>query len=311
MEREENLTKATTDSDSVLLPRKEAVEYYEYKRKKKREEICEAISRSECTLKEVSKVKSVCEKAHKLRQSAVRVTPVELVQIENSFKNGWVVADCVIGGTGETLPKVKAYEARLALRKKAKELTVMLSPSLLASRSYGGIRKELKKLRKIAKNALLKAYAPKGTEREVLSGMCRVCSEVGVDYFCVPYFVGCERLILELSGGCRLEVSEVSDTETYKKLSIAGVGRIVTDNAEYIYTEWLKELDKIRLPEEKPFVERKSEEEKEKTQEKRVWLKSLPLLLPSETESAPKEKAEIPSVDIKREQPREENLKAL
>lgn len=278
IEQQGNETKGVEEAvDGVVLPRKEAVEYYEYKRKKKREEICEAIARSESVLRQTERVKQVCEKAQRLRQSAVRVTPVELAQVGNCFKERGVTPDCVIGGTGETLPKVKAYEARQALRMKARELTIVLSPSMLANRSYGAIRKELKKLRRIAKNVLLKAQAQKGCERETVSGICRICSEVGVDYFCIPYFVGCEKLTLELSGGCRLEVSEVSDLETYKKLAAVGVGRIVTDNAEGIYTEWLKELEKIRLPEERTS----SALPKQEKEEKSPLIKTLPLLLPA------------------------------
>ena len=40
---EKTIEKQETVADGVVLPRKEAVEYYEYKRNKKREEICEAI----------------------------------------------------------------------------------------------------------------------------------------------------------------------------------------------------------------------------------------------------------------------------
>lgn len=270
------MQKQETVADGVLLPRKEAVEYYEYKRNKKREEICEAISRSESVLRKTEDIKRAYESARKLRQTALRVTPVALLQVGKIFKDGPVLFDCVIGGDGETLPKVKAYETKQALRLKAKEITLALSPSSALSRSYGGIRKELKKLRRITQKAVLKVQAQKGWDKEILSSLCRICSEVGVDYFCVPYFDGCERLLSDLSGGCRLEISEISDTETYKKLVGAGVGRIVSDNAEHIYTEWLKELEKIRLPEVETGAEKL-----EKT-EKSLFLKTLPLLLPAE-----------------------------
>ena len=76
-----------------------------------------------------------------------------------------------------------------------------------------------------------------------LSRVARVACEVGASFFSVPYFAGCERLRLELTGGCKLEVSGVENIDDFKRLSQIGVGRIVTDKAWEMYTELLKEAD--------------------------------------------------------------------
>ncbi|MBP3433676.1 MAG: hypothetical protein J6K50_00245, partial [Clostridia bacterium] len=50
-----------------------------------------------------------------------------------------------------------------------------------------------------------------------------------------------------LTSSSKLEVSGVEKTEDFKRLIEAGVGRIVTDRAWEIYTEWSKEADEETL----------------------------------------------------------------
>lgn len=235
----------------VVISSREAQEYCEYKRQKKRAEISAAILRSEAVLSEKDDPKRVLEKAVRYRQAAVRVTPVTLAQSVGDFVAKSIKTDCVIGGTGETLSKVKAYEAKCALRLRADELTLVLAPSLLASCRYGAIRKELKKLRRVAKRAVAKAQLDMGYPQATMARVARICSEVGLDYVCVPYHEGCERLKLDLFGDCKLQVSEVQTLEQYKRLSYAGIGRIVTRNVQEIHADWMREVEEIVFPEKK------------------------------------------------------------
>lgn len=250
----ENATGATEPhkGNGVMISAREAEEYCEYKKQKKRAEITSAIFRSETPFEGKEEAKTVCETASKHRQAAVRLNPVTLAKDGEFFRERGVKTDCVVGGTGETLPKVKAYEAKCALRMQANEITVALSPSQVENCNYGAIRKELKKLRFVARRATLKARLDRRYSPERMSKLARLCTEVGVDYFSVPRYEGCERLRAELVGGCKLEVSGVETLAEYKKLTDAGVERIVTERIREIYLEWMREVEKITFPERKP-----------------------------------------------------------
>ncbi len=260
------------NNDGVVLSAKEAAEYCEYKKQSKRAEIKSAILKSEGVLIDNGEVKKICERAVKHRQAAVRMTPSALEYVRPWVTASGVKVDCLIGGDGETLTKVKTYEAKCALRLKAKELTVTISPSMIAGCRYGSIRKELKRLRRVAGKAVLKARLSKRCSPERLAQVSKICSDVGVDYLSLPLYDGCERAKSGLSKKCRLEVFGVETLADYKKMASAGVERIVTDRVEEIQTEWLKEVEKIAFPNISNVTraaailgEVKKEESKEKT----------------------------------------------
>ena len=257
-------------SGRVSITANEAVEYREYKRQKKRAEILGAIARSEGELSDFSEVKKVRENAMRLRQAAVRMSVERLQQIGEVFTRGNMRVDCVVGGDGKTLAKVKAYEARAALRLKAREITLVLSPYSVANCRFEEIRKELKKLRRVTAKAILKVEIDRGYSPSVLAQVARMCCEAGAEYFCVPYFAGCERLVLDLKGGCTLQVSGVEDLGLYKKLCAAGVWRIVTPKAWEMYGEWMKEVDKINFPELVAKLEKDAEKGKKEVDTKCV-----------------------------------------
>ena len=268
---------ALQNKDGVLISAKEAVEYCEYKKQKKRADIRSAICRSEGVLCDNGEAKKICERAVKHRQVAVRMSPSALEYVRPWVKTSGVRVDCFIGGNGETLSKVKAYEMKCALKLGAKELTVVLSPSMLADGRYGGIRKELKRLRRVAGRAILKACVQKSCPPERLAKISKICSELGVDYLSLPLYDGCERAKSGLSGKCRLEIFGVETLTEYQRLISAGVDRIVTKNVEEISSQWLKEVDKIvfsnlvdRVQEEMPIAEKKEAKERENQEEKSV-----------------------------------------
>ena len=265
---------ALQNKDGVVISAKEAAEYCEYKKQRKRVDIRNAICRSEGVLYDHGEAKKNCDCAVKNRQAAVRMSSSTLEYVRPWVKASGVRVDCIIGGDGETLSKVKAYEIKCALKLNAKELTVVLSPSMLADGRYGGIRKELKRLRRAAGRAVLKACLKKPCPPERLIKISKICSEVGVDYLSLPLYDGCERAKSGLSGKCRLEVFGVETLAEYQRLINGGVDRIVTQNVEEILSQWLKEVEKIVFPtpankEQKglPLEENKDTGEQEKQEE--------------------------------------------
>ena len=232
----------------VSITTREAMEYRDFKRQQKRAEILSAIARSEGILEGNDDAGRVAEHAAKLRQAAVRITPSRLAVVGEFFHRRGVATDCIIGGNGETVTKVKRYEAKLALKMQAKELTLVLSPYQVAHCHYAELRKEIKKISRAAKKVKLKVWIDKTYPQTNISRISRLCGEMGVSYFCVPYFEGCEKLRVDLLGGCKLQVSGVQTLEQYCRLVAAGVGRIVTDRGWEIYNDWMREVEKINFP---------------------------------------------------------------
>ncbi len=232
----------------VTISQKEAEEYRAYKRQKKISEITSAMRQSESVLTGNDSASKLCEQVARLRQTSVRMRPSDLLQRGDIFKRSGVKIDCLIGGNGETFPRVKAYEAKQAIRAGAKELTVILTPSLIASSRYTELKKELRRVRRAAGKIPLKARVEKSYPQATLSRLARLCSEMGIQYLSMPYFLGCERAQADLLSGCRLEVTGVDNLADFKKMAGAGMGRIVTGRGWEIYAEWLKEVEQIFLP---------------------------------------------------------------
>ena len=245
----------------VYLSQTDAEEYRAYKKRKKLIEISYAFTRSEGTLMGSEDTQKTCERATRLKQAAVKLPLSKLSQAAFYLSGSGVKLDCVIGGTGETLAKVKAYETKIALRRHAKEITLVLTPSLADNCRYGEIRREVKRVRRISKKAALKVYVGRKLSPTVLGRLARIASEAGAKYFSIPYFLGCERLKMDLTGGCMLEVCNVETLADFRKLADADVGRIVTEKGWELYSEWLKETSETFA--EKP-MERASAESLQK-----------------------------------------------
>ncbi|MBO5363221.1 MAG: hypothetical protein J6A46_02720, partial [Clostridia bacterium] len=202
-------------------------------------------------------VEKVLQQASRFHQAAVRMTPLQLYKIKGKLFNRSVKVDCVIGGSGETTAKVKAYEAKKARKMGAKELTLVLAPSLILSCAYSEIRKEVKKIKRAAKKCAVKVWVDNKYAFSTIAALARVCSDAGIDYFCVPQFSGCERLRFDLFRNCSLEISDVENLADFKKMTGAGVRRIVTSHVSDIYLEWMKEVNDG----EKPPLEEKEKPE--------------------------------------------------
>ncbi len=274
----------------VFLTQKDAEEFRAYKRRRKMAEVALAISRSEGTLFGGEDVQRVCERAMRLKQAAIK-TPLSKLTVAKSYLGGsFVRLDCVLCGNGETVAKVKAYEARVAVKRGAKEVTVPVTPSLFDCCRYAEIRKELKRIKRAVGKAHLKVRVERVNSPTSLSRLARIASEVGARYFSVPYFVGCERLRLDLTGGCQLETTGVERLETYRALVDRGVERIVTDKAWEMYNDWMREAQETPL-----IMAEEKKEEQIKEQEKEQEKETLPSCAAKILSLAEKEKNDLPT----------------
>ena len=231
------------EKEGVYLSHKDAEEYKAYKKRKRLNEIALYIASSEASAMKDEDMQKVCETATRLKQASVKIPPTKLSQAQYYLMGGKVKVDCVVGGNGETLAKVKAYEARLAVRKKAKEITMIITPSFLDYCRYGEVRKEIKKVRRAIGKTPLKVRVETNVSLESLSRVARIARECGAKFFSIPYFLGCHILKVDLGSVCGLEVSGVEKITDFNKLKSFGVDRIVTGNAMQFYNEWMKEVE--------------------------------------------------------------------
>jgi deoxyribose-phosphate aldolase len=254
LENEQIFTKAEgREKEGVLISKSEAEEYRTYKQQQAISSIVSAMQKSQGSLLSEEEVQRVCERAVRYRQTEVE-TPLSRMSAEAFYLSKKSVRlNCVVGGTGETSVKVKAYETRLAVKAGAKEITLVLTPSLVNACRYGELRREIKRVRRACKRAQLKVRVEKSYPPTILSRIARLCSELGVQYFSVPNFQGCERLRMDVNRGCGLEVFGVETLEDYRRLLGAGVGRIVTNRVAEFYSSWL------RIENEKMFSSMKTE----------------------------------------------------
>lgn len=247
METKNITTERTKDEKNaslgVVLSLKDAEEYRLYIRRKKQTEITSAISASAGTMMQGEDVQRVCERAARLKQIAVKLPLSKINQAVYYLAGSKVKIDCAVGVGAETLAKVKAFEARQAVKRKAGEITLYLTPSLIDGCRYGEIRKEIRKVKRAVGKAALKVRVEHTQVSTPLCRVARIACEEGAKYFSVPYFTGCERFRMDLTGGCGLEVTGVESMEDFRRLKDAGVGRIVTDHAWEIYSQWQKEAE--------------------------------------------------------------------
>ena len=264
---------------NVMLSQKEAEEYCAYKRQKKISEIMAALRRTGSELTANDSAVRLGEQALRLRQAAVKMTPRELLSRGDAIRRNGVRIDCIVGGDGETFASVKAYEAKRVIKEGAKEITLRLTSSLIVSGRYTELRKEIKAVKRVTKRTLLKVRVEKIYPQATLERLTHICCEVGVSYFSLPYFNGCERLQTLCKGGCLLEITGIDTLAIFKEMAGAGIGRMIITRPWELYSEWLKEVETITLEKEQtaPLLLKEENIEERKTP-------TRPLLLPATKE---------------------------
>lgn len=237
----------TIKTEGVTITTQEAEEYCAFKKQKKMAEIMSAMRKTTAVSKGLMDVTGLCERALRLKMASVKTLPTVFLGYRDAFIRNHVRADCIVGGTGETFSKAKAYEAKCAVRLGASEISLVLTPSWIANCRYAEIKKEIKRVKRVARKSVVKACVLTEYPRETLLRLARVASEAGAQYFSIPYFSACETLKSELQDGCQLEVTGVKTLSDFKKLTSANVGRIVSSNVWELYAEWMREVEKITL----------------------------------------------------------------
>lgn len=235
----------TQTEQGVVLTPTETEEYCIFKKQKRISEVQASLSKSEtdATVELFSDLKKSTDVAKKLCSSALRTTPNLLTKARSLLVGSSVYLDCIVGGNGETATKVKAYEAKYAVKNGAKEISLRLSSVAFKNGRIADIKKEIKKVRKKARRAPLKVIADKDMDEAELVKLAKLCEASGAKYVVVPFYTGAERLRSEIGSKCMLEITDVETASDYKELVLSGVERIATKKGLEIYDELMKEAE--------------------------------------------------------------------
>lgn len=235
----------------IVLSTAEAEEYRSFKRQKRISEVWAALARSECEGAKrgiaLAELKKSCDEAVSVHAAAVRVFPNFILPAKSFLGTSGVKVDCVVGGVGETLAKVKAYEAKRAVKNGANELTLILSPSFFQSGRTGELKREIKKVCRAARHALVKVVVEGERTVGELVKLAAMAFDCGAKFLSVAYFTGAENLKKELGDRCMLEVTGVEKAEDYKALALSGVERIGTTRGAEIYAALMREAENCDL----------------------------------------------------------------
>ena len=166
-----------------VLSAEEAAQYREFLRRKREEELSFMLRRLIADLTSVSDGACLCagvEDAVRLGVSGVLVTPDKLPPVRKLLKEGGKGAQhgtqntadaprlfALVGGTGETLPAVKKYEVKKAVRLGADALVFVPSVMLFRGGTVQAVRREWRPvLRAAGKRGVFVALTDPSLKRE-------------------------------------------------------------------------------------------------------------------------------------------------
>ena len=255
----ENTTKQETELDTkklanetaeenagLFLSPKEALEYCQFKREKFRAEAARAVKETTLDFRTATggeEEKLLLSTALRLGVKTVMATGNRLPILLPHLK-GETVLDALIGGDGSAHIKTKLFEIKTSIKSGAKEVTVAPDPVLLKEENFSELKKRIKHIKRKAKTVPVKL----GLHAEYvgLEKLCKLAADckIGIS---VPYFKGVEKLKTEILKKAFLQVTDVWDTATFKRLRQAGVDRIGAVDLPSIYDELLKEAEDCAL----------------------------------------------------------------
>lgn len=184
-----------------------------------------------------AQVEKVCNEAKEYNFASVCVNPYYVEYVAEQLKGSDVKITSVIGfPLGSTLPEVKAFEVKEAIKKGADELDMVINIGALKDKNYDLVKEDIKSVVDASGDKLVKviieACLLTDEEKEIA---CKLSKEVGADFVktstgfstggatiedisLMRKTVG-EELGVKASGGVR-------DVDTANKMIEAGATRI-------------------------------------------------------------------------------------
>lgn len=229
--------------ETMVLSPRERLEYEEFKRNRREAEIALTLGKLtvDASRRETDKyaLKRACETAKKLHAYGVLVSPVHVVAARRLLAGCATQVVCVVGGTGESLSAIKKTEAKKAAKQGAHELRLVLCYSELRAGNVQYLKREIKKVRKAARNCALTVSLEDHSfgEEELMKGVRAAC-DAGANGVCVrgeiPLVL---RAVKTSAGKVRVDVSGVENAEQLRNLMKAGALRATTYFAEQLCSD--------------------------------------------------------------------------
>lgn len=227
----------------TYLSAAEAAEYGEFKRTRREAEIAVSLHKIvvDASRRETDRgaLKSACDCVKRQFSYGALVSPVSAAQAKRHLEGSEAYVVARVGGTGETLPSVKKYEAKKAIAQGARELRLLLCYSALKAGNAGYLRREIKKVKRAARKlpVVVSLEDHSLTEDEVAFGV-RAAGEGGADGVCVRGEVNLVlRALRVCAGKLRVDVSGVENAEQMRALLKAGASLLTTDRPDEIAEE--------------------------------------------------------------------------
>lgn len=231
--------------NGVTITKAEAEEFALFKREKQLKKIKADIRK--CAL-EISgsyeNAKRLLLKAKTLGVSSVKLRPAYLLLAKECLKSSPVLIDCIVGGTGDTVEKVKVYETKIAYKNGARELSLAVNDELLLQDNFALLKREVKGVKRAFRGGTIKFYTSL-MDKTALFRLGKLAAATGVWFISVPYADGLATLQDELHGACFVEFRGVEDTLLYKDLIDRGASRIASKSIEKIYEEMVAKLPSL------------------------------------------------------------------
>lgn len=226
-----------------VLSEAEEADFREFQRTKRETEIALVLRRLIVDLTaetDRAALKAGIGSAFRLHTAGVLLTPVQLSWARKAIKGRGDLSArphliVLIGGTGDTLPSVKKYEAKKAVRQGAEELILLPSAFSLRGGTVQNIKRELRSVRRAAGRVpLTAAFSDRRfTPEEVLLGV-KAAAAAGL---CGVLVRGEPEEAASARSALPVGVTGAENAEQLKLLFQAGAVRAVTACPERIAEE--------------------------------------------------------------------------
>lgn len=232
----ENLPDGSPGAPVRVLSAAEEAEYREFLRIKRESEIALMLRRLVVDVSGISdraSLRAACGAASRLFAAGVLASPVQVSSVRRQLPREIFVA-ALVGGSGESLPSVKRYEAKRAVRQGADAVVLMPSMFSLLSGEGQGVKREWRLVRRAVKRArMLVALDDRRLEREAFAPAVRAAKACGADGVLVRGEPEWVRAAAEEGEGLLVEAG-VENAEQLRLLLSAGAVRVLTSAADAI-----------------------------------------------------------------------------
>lgn len=232
----ENLPDGSPGAPVRVLSAAEEAEYREFLRIKRESEIALMLRRLVVDVSGISdraSLRAACGAASRLFAAGVLASPVQVSSVRRQLPREIFVA-ALVGGSGESLPFVKRYEAKRAVRQGADAVVLLPSMFSLLSGEGQGVKREWRLVRRAVKRArMLVALDDRRLEREAFAPAVRAAKACGADGVLVRGEPEWVRAAAEEGEGLLVEAG-AENAEQLRLLLSAGAVRVLTSAADAI-----------------------------------------------------------------------------